>query len=89
MTERHFVDGTTVLTTHKPKRISNTGYVGIHYMLTSKTHQVVVKSTIIGWRTDLADAIALQEEAKRHVADGTFDVWFAIEKSKRRTYNRK
>lgn len=84
MVQRDFIDGATVLTLGTKRRESNTGYVGIHRMTKPCTHQVVVKSRIIGWRVQLEDAVALRDEALQRVADGTFDDWYAEIKRNRR-----
>lgn len=86
MIQRDFIDGATVLTLGTKRRESNTGYVGIHYIAKLNTHQVAVKSRIIGWRVQLEDAVALRDEARRRVEDRTFDEWYAKLKSSRRTH---
>lgn len=86
---RDIIDGVTVITIPRNEKVSNTGYTGIHYMAKNNTHQVRVKSQIIGWRVNISDALALRAEALQHIADGTFDTWYGTLKSKRRRYNKK
>ena len=77
MLTREFVDGTTVLTRHKAKRTSNTGHTGIFHTDKPNTYHVQVHSRNIGYRTVLADAIALRDEARRRWEDGSFAEWYA------------
>lgn len=76
MLKRSFVDGSTVLRIPRKKRTSNTGYVGIHYIASSNTHQVCIGSRLLGWRIKLDDAIALRAEGQRRIKDGTFNDWY-------------
>lgn len=77
MVKRSFMDGSTVLRIPRKKRTSNTGYVGIHYIASSNTHQVCIGSRLLGWRIKLDDAIAFRAEGLRRIEDGTFDDWYA------------